>query len=83
MHIFNIFREPLGIDMTLHSTFVLIKHNVIPMDLVLLETPKMQHFSFLMVSWGIVADIDYESEKMRALGSTRFTIYALMRILSM
>ncbi|KAJ8319222.1 hypothetical protein KUTeg_004313, partial [Tegillarca granosa] len=44
---------------------------------------KMQYFSFLMVSWGIVADIDYESEKMRALGSTRFTIYALMRILSL
>lgn len=76
------YREPLDADMVLHSTFVLIKHRILPIDLVLLQTPTEQVYSFLCVAWGILADIDYESEKLRALGSTRFTLYAIMRILS-
>ena len=66
----------------LHSTFVLIKHRVIPMDLVLVQTQKQQLFSFLSVTWGLIADIDYESERMRVLGATRFTLYFIKRVLS-
>lgn len=69
-------------DMVLHSTFVLVKHRILPIDLVLLQTHTEQMYSFLAVAWGIIADIDYESEKLRSLGSTRFTLYAIMRILS-
>ncbi|XP_069124226.1 sphingosine kinase 1-like isoform X2 [Argopecten irradians] len=73
--------EPVGDEMVLHSTFVLLKHRVIPMDLVVVQLPTLQVFSFLSVAWGMIADIDYESEKLRAFGAARFTIYAFFRIL--
>lgn len=68
--------------MVLHSTFVLAKHKVIPMDLVAVHIPNQTIFSFLSVTWGIMADIDYESEKYRNLGEARFTIGAINRIFS-
>lgn len=69
-------------DMVLHSAFILIKHRILPIDLVLLQTPTDQIYSFLSVAWGIIADIDYESEKLRSIGSTRFVLYTIMRIIS-
>ncbi|XP_059168102.1 sphingosine kinase 2-like isoform X2 [Physella acuta] len=75
--------EPLDASMVLHSTFVLTKHKVIPMDLVAVHIPNQTIFSFLSVTWGIMADIDYESEKYRKLGEARFTIGAINRIFSL
>lgn len=37
--------------------------------------------SFLSVGWGLIADIDIESERLRALGEARFTFWALHRVL--
>jgi len=79
--LFHSFRESIDTDVVLHSTFILIKHRVIPMDLVLVEQPSSRSFSFLSVSWGLLADIDYESEKYRAIGEARFTLQAIKRIL--
>jgi len=39
--------------------------------------------SFLSVGWGLFADIDIESERYRFMGETRFTFYALARILNL
>ncbi|CAL1530623.1 unnamed protein product [Lymnaea stagnalis] len=75
--------QPLDSSMVLHSTFILVKHKVIPMDLVIVQIPDNTIFSFLSVTWGIMADIDYESEKYRNLGEARFTIGAIKRILSL
>lgn len=73
-------RESIDTDVVLHSTFILIKHRVIPMDLLLVEQPSARLFSFLSVNWGLLADIDYESEKYRAIGEARFTLQAIKRI---
>ncbi|ESO99613.1 hypothetical protein LOTGIDRAFT_141816, partial [Lottia gigantea] len=75
--------EPVLHNLLLHSTFILIKHRVIPMDLVLIQTPTERLYSFLSVSWGIIADIDLESEKYRSIGEARFTFGALKRIIEM
>lgn len=40
-------------------------------------------FSFLSVGWGLMADIDIESERLRALGGQRFTIWAVHRLISL
>ncbi|KAJ3686929.1 hypothetical protein LUZ61_016093 [Rhynchospora tenuis] len=37
-------------------------------------------FSVLLLAWGLVADINIESEKYRWMGSARFDIYSLLRI---
>lgn len=68
-------------NIVLHSTFVLIKHRVLPMDLVSIETNKEKVYSFLSTCIGFIADVDYESEKYRHLGGARFTVGALKRIM--
>ena len=40
-------------------------------------------WSFLSFAWGIVSDIDIESEKLRCLGSARFLLWALLRIVTL
>ncbi|BFZ17215.1 hypothetical protein BsWGS_20254 [Bradybaena similaris] len=75
--------EPLHASLVLHSTFVLVKHHVVPMDLVVVHIPDRTIFSFLSVTWGIVADIDFESEKYRTLGEARFTVGAIRRIIGL
>ena len=68
--------------MLIHSTFLLLKHTVRPMDLVAIDTIARRVYSFLSVTWGMVADIDIESERFRNLGNARFTLEAITRILS-
>lgn len=39
------------------------------------------HLSFLMMSWGMISDVDIESERFRSLGIFRNTIYSLLCIM--
>ena len=53
------------------------------MDLVNIQLPnQVRMYSFLSVAWGLIADVDYESERLRWMGGTRFVIYTLLRIAS-
>ena len=73
--------EPYLERPVLHATFQLAKHTVLPMDLVAVDTCAGQRlYSFLSVAWGIVADVDIESERFRSLGNARFTLGAVIRI---
>ena len=45
------------------------------------ETSTPTH-SLLSTSWGFFSDVDVESEKFRCLGGARFTLQAIVRILS-
>lgn len=38
-------------------------------------------YSFLSLTYGLIADIDLESEKLRSLGSARFTVYGMYLLL--
>lgn len=40
-------------------------------------------YSFLSVGWGLISDIDIESERLRPLGYQRFTIWTLHRLVSL
>ena len=40
-------------------------------------------YSFLCFFWAIVSDIDLESEKIRWIGSSRFTIWSILRCLKL
>lgn len=50
-------------------------------DLVKITIPskKSTIWSFLSIGWGLLADIDIDSEWLRKLGELRFTIYGLLR----
>lgn len=53
------------------------------MDIVRVETTKEILYSFLSIGWGFLADIDIESEKLRAIGSQRFSIWSVARLLGL
>eukprot|EP01097_Dermamoeba_algensis_P009453 TRINITY_DN6641_c0_g1_i1.p1 TRINITY_DN6641_c0_g1~~TRINITY_DN6641_c0_g1_i1.p1 ORF type:complete len:451 (-),score=117.56 TRINITY_DN6641_c0_g1_i1:36-1388(-) len=72
----------------LSGAITVIKRKTKPLDVwsVLLEpydkemTQSDVKYSFLSLTWGIVADIDIESDKLRWLGSLRFIVSGLLRI---
>jgi len=64
-------------DCTLHVT----QGRPVPMDLVRVTTSLNTYYSFLSVGWGLMADIDIESERLRMIGEPRFTIWAVYRSL--
>lgn len=65
------------------AAFHLSKSISVPLDLVRYELcDKTVLHSFLTFEWAIVADVDLESEKYRYLGTMRFLIGALKRIMS-
>lgn len=66
------------------ATFLLLKaKSIMPADLSLVETADGQrHLSFLSLSFGLIADVDLESEVIRWAGSLRmdfFSLYAIFR----
>lgn len=38
-------------------------------------------FSFLSIGWGLISDVDIESERLRAIGSQRFTIWSVAKLI--
>lgn len=53
------------------------------MDLVRVETRNQILFSFLSIGWGLLADIDIESERLRAIGGQRFTVWSVARLIGL
>ncbi|GAB4831289.1 hypothetical protein Ancab_005303 [Ancistrocladus abbreviatus] len=53
------------------------------LDVATISQGKTRYFSVLTLMWGLVADIDIESEKIRWMGSARFDIYGIQRILQL
>lgn len=67
----------------LHSALLAAKGIPTPMDVVEVQYGKKTVYSFLAVAWGIISDIDIESEWLRFMGSPRFTIQAFIRIMAL
>ncbi|EEC15789.1 sphingosine kinase, putative, partial [Ixodes scapularis] len=70
-------------DPIVAATLGVAKGRISPLDLMLVETPKGALYSFLTVGWGIMADIDIESERLRAIGEIRFTLWAFWRVFNL
>ncbi|CAF1032470.1 unnamed protein product, partial [Didymodactylos carnosus] len=69
-------------EFVIQAAVLITTHNVVPMDMAIIDTIDGQRlFSFLSVEWATIADVDFESEKYRFLGETRFTIEVLKHIL--
>lgn len=57
-----------------------IRNDISEADLVKITFgPQTVIWSFLSLGWGLLADIDIDSEWLRPLGELRFTIYGLLR----
>uniref|UniRef100_A0A6M2DP90 Putative sphingosine kinase involved in sphingolipid metabolism n=1 Tax=Xenopsylla cheopis TaxID=163159 RepID=A0A6M2DP90_XENCH len=76
----HLYDEPYSPKPVLGATLAIVKGRSAPMDLVRVETTNKIMYSFLSVGWGLLADIDIESERLRAIGAQRFTIWSLLRL---
>ncbi|XP_073302505.1 sphingosine kinase 1-like isoform X2 [Primulina huaijiensis] len=66
-----------------NATLAVIRGHKRSLDVATLSQGNIKFFSVLMLAWGLVADIDIESEKYRWMGSARLDVYAVQRILGL
>ncbi|WOL12975.1 sphingosine kinase 1-like [Canna indica] len=68
---------------TSNATFAIIRGHIQSLDVATISQGEKRFFSVLSLIWGLPADVDIQSEKLRWLGSTRLDIYALLRIMNL
>ena len=57
------------------AAFQIIRGGVIPMDIATVHTCDRQTcYVSLLINWGMVADVDIESERFRKIGESRFVL---------
>ena len=53
------------------AAVLISRHDVIPFDLIVVDVCDGRRiFGFLCIAWGIIADVDCDSERYRFLGKT-------------
>ncbi|XP_039958932.1 sphingosine kinase 2 [Bactrocera tryoni] len=82
-----LYKEPYGPKPILYATLTCIAGKLAPMDLVRIDIGKegkaSEMYSFLSVGWGLIVDVDIESEHLRSIGASRFTFWAIRRLISL
>ncbi|XP_010529400.1 PREDICTED: sphingosine kinase 2 isoform X2 [Tarenaya hassleriana] len=74
--------DSVGLQCSARSaTISVIRGHKRSLDVATILQGDTRFFSILMLAWGLVADIDIESEKFRWMGSARLDFYALQRII--
>lgn len=63
-----------------NATYTVIKGHKRQLDVATVVQGHARFFSVLMLTWGLIADVDIESEKYRWMGSMRLDFYSLLRI---
>ncbi|XP_053687379.1 sphingosine kinase 1-like [Sabethes cyaneus] len=79
----HLYDEPFETKPILASALMVVKGKHSMLDIVRVETRSQIMFSFLSVGWGLISDIDIESERLRAIGGQRFTIWSVHRLISL
>ncbi|XP_044462016.1 sphingosine kinase 2-like isoform X2 [Mangifera indica] len=64
-----------------NATVAIIRGHKCSLDVATILQGETKFYIVLMLAWGLVADIDIESEKYRWMGSARLAFYALQRTL--
>ena len=64
-----------------NATFAVLRGEPAPLDLAYVQTQSQHHYSFLLLGWGLISDIDILSETMRCLGEPRMYIAAVYFIM--
>ncbi|CAL4961046.1 unnamed protein product [Urochloa decumbens] len=66
-----------------NAVFAIIRGHKQSLDVCTILQGEKKFFSVLLMTWGLVADIDIESERYRWMGSARIDFYAVVRIMNL
>lgn len=70
----------LGLHCPLRASMSIVKETSRPLDLWTVDQSGKKCYGFLSLSWCLIGDIDIESENLRWMGDTRFTVGAVKRV---
>eukprot|EP01133_Synstelium_polycarpum_P016003 gene16003-19041_t len=73
----------LGLADPMASALATIRGQSRPMDVSVIQQGNQKWASILSLTWGLVSDVDIESEKYRVLGPIRIMIGAAIRIINL
>ena len=62
------------------AAYVVAKGQAVEIDIASMRNHQETVYSFLSLEWALIADVDIESEKLRALGGARFTVLLVQKI---
>ncbi|KAL5292176.1 SPHK1 family protein [Megaselia abdita] len=79
----HVYNEPYEPKPILNAAITTAKGKTAWMDLVRVETKAQIMFSFLSIGWGLISDIDIESERLRYMGHQRFSLWSLRRLIGL
>lgn len=60
-----------------NATYMAVKGGNQPLDLSIVQTKNNTYYSFLLLGWGLISDIDLLSEHLRFLGELRLYLAAI------
>ncbi|XP_020571975.1 sphingosine kinase 1-like isoform X2 [Phalaenopsis equestris] len=66
-----------------HATFAIIRGHKRSLDVTTIMQNRTKFFSILMLTWGLIADVDIESEKYRWMGRNRLNFYCFIRTMKL
>ncbi|KAL0916989.1 hypothetical protein M5K25_014545 [Dendrobium thyrsiflorum] len=66
-----------------HATFAIVRGHKRSLDVTTIMQGETKFFSILMLTWGLIADVDIESEKHRWMGSTRIDFHCFLRMMNL
>ncbi|XP_045602902.2 sphingosine kinase 1 [Procambarus clarkii] len=73
--------EPYMGNPVLVSALNIVHGHLSPLDLAIIQTAEgTKMLSFLSIGFGLISDIDIESERLRRIGEARFFVWSLARI---
>lgn len=64
----------------LNAAFLIAKGRQQSFDLATVTQNDQEYYSCLSLAWGLISEVDIESEKLKFLGALRFDVYALILI---
>lgn len=68
---------------SINATIAIARGQIKPLDVLKITQGDRQYFGILSISWGLIADVDIGSDKLRFLGRFKTDIYALFKILNL
>ncbi|XP_042208148.1 sphingosine kinase 1-like isoform X3 [Homarus americanus] len=73
--------EPYLANPVLVSTLNVVYGHLSPLDLAIVQTAEGKRLlSFLSIGFGLISDIDIESERLRSIGEARFVAWSFIRV---
>ncbi|MED6145147.1 Sphingosine kinase 1 [Stylosanthes scabra] len=66
-----------------NAVLAIIRGHKRSLDVATIKQGGIRYFSVLMLAWGLIADIDIESEEYRWMGSARIDFYGLNRVFNL